>query len=222
MMENQEFLVIDNRTKVNEPGTTRIFPCSKKEIIEKYKNDLNEYCMTNYDTGWKYQFNCSATNGKYIKIDAYVKFIFIENEFTEIYKSYSVNDASKAEFGDFYTTEAGKIAAWVNRKLGITKESTRKYAAKDFSVDSVREHFQQIRYDEMFKEKAKNFLRDFRNLLKEYNFGIEGEAYADYEAAAAEIDVYSEDLKRSTNFIDISFSGSTDIAEDNDVVANRL
>lgn len=75
------------------------------------------------------------------------------------------------------------MAAWVNRKLGITKESIRKYAAKDFGVDSVREHFQQIRYDEMFKEKAKKFLNDFRNLLKEYNFGIEGEAYADYEAA---------------------------------------
>lgn len=221
-MENQEFLVIDNRVKINEPGTTRIFSCSKKEIIEKYKNELNEYCMTNYDTGWRYQFNCSATNDKRIKIDAYVKFIFIENEFTEIYKSYSVNDASKAEFGEFFTHEAGKMAAWVNRKLGITKESTRKYAAKDFSVDSVREHFQQIRYDEMFKEKAKHFLSDFRNLLKEYNFGIEGEAYTDYEAACANINVYSEDLKRSTNFIDIGFSGSTEIAEDSDVVANRL
>ena len=221
-MEDQEFLVIDNRVDISKPGTTRIFSCSKKEIIEKYKNELNEYCMTNYDTGWRYQFNCSASNGKYIKIDAYVKFIFIENEFTEIYKSYSVNDAFEAEFGKFYTHEAGKMAAWVNRKLGITKESTRKYAAKDFSVDSVREHFQQIRYDEMFKEKAKNFLKDFRNLLKEYNLGIEGEAYADHEAAAAEINVYSEDLKRSTSFIDISFSGSTDIAEDSEVVANRL
>jgi len=221
-MENQEFLVIDNRVDISKPGTTRIFSCSKKEIIEKYKNELNEYCMTNYDTSWYLNFNCSATNGKRIKIDAYVKFIFIENEFVEIYKSYTVNTESIAEFGEFFTHEAGKMAAWVNHKLGITKESARKYAAKDFSVDSVREHFQQIRYDEMFKEKAKNFLNDFRNLLKEYNFGIEGEAHADYEAAAAEINVYSEDLKRSTSFIDISFSGSTDIAEDSEVVANRL
>lgn len=219
-MENSEFLVIDNRTKVNEPGTTRIFPnTSKKEIIEKYKKEYDQYCKTNYDTGWYYQFNCSNTNGKRIKVDAYVKFIFIENEFTEIYKSYSVKDL---EFGEFFTHEAGKMAAWVNRKLGITKESAHKYAAKDFNVDAVREHFQQIRYDEMFKEKAKKFLNDFRSLLKEYNFGIEGEAYADYEAACANINIYSEDLKRSTNLIDIGYSGSTEIAEDSDVVANRL
>lgn len=220
-MENQEFLVIDNRGDISKPGTTRIFSCSKKEIIEKYKNELNEYCMTNYDTSWYLNFNCSATNGKRIKIDAYVKFIFIENEFVEIYKSYSVNDESRAEFGDFYTTEAGKMAAWVNRKLGITKESARKYAAKDFSTEPVKYHFQQIRYDEIFKEKAKNFLNDFRNLLKEYNFGINGDAYADYEAAAAEINIVSEDLRRSTSFIDVNYSGQTSIAEDSEVVANR-
>ena len=220
-MENQEFLVIDNRVDVSKPGTTRIFSCSKKEIIEKYKNELFEYCMSNYDTSYYLHFNCGATNGKLIKIETYVKFIFIENEFVEIYKSYSVNDASRAEFGEFFTHEAGKMAAWVNRKLGITKESTRKYAAKDFSTESVKYHFQQIRYDEIFKEKVKNFLKDFRNLLKEYNFGINGDAYADYESACASIDIVSEDLKRSTSFIDVNYSGQTSIAEDSDVVANR-
>ena len=220
-MENQEFLVIDNRVDISKPGTTRIFSCSKKEIIEKYKNELNEYCKTNYDTGWHYQFNCSATNGKRIEIELYVKFIFIDNEFVEIYKSYSVKDVSKAEFGEFFTHEAGKMAAWVNRKLGITKESARKYAAKDFSTEAVKHHFQQIRYDEMFKEKAKNFLNDFRNLLKEYNFGINGDAYADYESACANISIVSEDLRRSTSFIDVNYSGQTDIAEESDVVANR-
>lgn len=57
-------------------------------------------------------------------------------------------------------------------------------------------------------------------MLKDYNFSLEGEAYADYEEAAAKIAVYSEDLHRSAPFINVSYNDSVDVVNESDICVN--
>lgn len=210
-MKDQEILVIDKRVKVTDPGTTRIFNCSREEIIEKYKGEYNEFCMSNLDTDYRYTQVCQG-NGKCFDVEYFVQFIFIENEFVEIYRHYKVVD----KIGDksFWHTDAKEVAGWINYMTGAN------YSAESFNTNAIKEHFQKIRDDERFCEKAKRFLRDFKALLKDYNFSLEGEAYADYEAAAAKIAVYSEDLHRSAPFINVSYNDSVDVVDESDIYVN--
>lgn len=208
-MKDQEILVIDKRVKVTDPGTTRIYNCSKEEIIEKYKGDYNKFCISNLDTDYRYVQVCQY-NGKRLDVEYFVQFIFIENEFVEIYKSYKVVD--KIGNKNFQHTDAKEVADWVNCILGIDS-----YSAESFNINAIKEHFQKVRDDERFCEKAKRFLRDFKALLKDYNFSLEGEAYADYEAAAAKIAVYSEDLHRSAPFINVDYNDSVDVVDESDI-----
>lgn len=210
-MKDQEILVIDKRVKVTEPSTTLIFNISKEKIIEKYKGEYNEFCISNLDTGYRYVQVCQS-NDKYLEVEYLVQFIFIDNEFVEISRSYKV----VAKTGNLYeSTSAKDVADWINNFLGVTS-----YSAESFSTKSIKEHFQKVRDDERFCEKAKRFLRDFKALLKDYNFSLEGEAYADYEAAAAKIAVYSEDLHRSAPFINVSYSDSVDVVNESDIYVN--
>ena len=210
-MKDQEILVIDKRVKVTEPSTTLIFNISKEKIIEKYKDEYNEFCISNLDTGYRYVQVCQG-NDKYLEVEYLVQFIFIDNEFVEISRSYKV----VAKTGNLYeSTSAKDVADWINNFLGVTS-----YSAESFSTKSIKEHFQKIRDDERFCEKAKRFLRDFKALLKDYNFSLEGEAYADYEAAAAKIAVYSEDLHRSAPFINVSYNDSVDVVNESDIYVN--
>ncbi len=210
-MKDQEILVIDKRVKVTEPSTTLIFNISKEKIIEKYKDEYNEFCMSNLDTDYRYTQVCQG-NDKYLEVEYLVQFIFIDNEFVEISRSYKV----VAKTGNLYeSTSAKDVADWINNFLGVTS-----YSAESFSTKSIKEHFQKVRDDERFCEKAKRFLRDFKALLKDYNFSLEGEAYADYEAAAAKIAVYSEDLHRSAPFINVSYNDSVDVVDESDIYVN--
>lgn len=210
-MKDQEILVIDKRVKVTEPSTTLIFNISKEKIIEKYKDEYNEFCISNLDTGYRYVQVCQG-NDKYLEVEYLVQFIFIDNEFVEISRSYKV----VAKTGNLYeSTSAKDVADWINNFLGVTS-----YSAESFSTKSIKEHFQKVRDDERFCEKAKRFLRDFKALLKDYNFSLEGEAYADYEAAAAKIAVYSEDLHRSAPFINVSYNDSVDVVNESDIYVN--
>lgn len=210
-MKDQEILVIDKRVKVTDPGTTLIFNVSKEKIIEKYKDEYNEFCISNLDTGYRYVQVCQG-NDKYLEVEYLVQFIFIDNEFVEISRSYKV----VAKTGNLYeSTSAKDVADWINNFLGVTS-----YSAESFSTKSIKEHFQKVRDDERFCEKAKRFLRDFKALLKDYNFSLEGEAYADYEAAAAKIAVYSEDLHRSAPFINVSYNDSVDVVNESDIYVN--
>lgn len=210
-MKDQEILVIDKRVKVTEPSTTLIFNVSKEKIIEKYKDEYNEFCISNLDTGYRYVQVCQS-NDKYLEVEYLVQFIFIDNEFVEISRSYKV----VAKTGNLYeSTSAKDVADWINNFLGVTS-----YSAESFSTKSIKEHFQKVRDDERFCEKAKKFLRDFKTLLKDYNFSLEGEAYADYEAAAAKIAVYSEDLHRSAPFINVSYNDSVDVVDESDIYVN--
>ncbi len=210
-MKDQEILVIDKRVKVTDPGTTLIFNISKEKIIEKYKDEYNEFCISNLDTGYRYVQVCQG-NDKYLEVEYLVQFIFIDNEFVEISRSYKV----VAKTGNLYeSTSAKDVADWINNFLGVTS-----YSAESFNINTIKDHFQKIRDDERFCEKAKRFLRDFKALLKDYNFSLEGEAYADYEAAAAKIAVYSEDLHRSAPFINVSYNDSVDVVDESDVYVN--
>ena len=210
-MKDQEILVIDKRVKVTEPSTTLIFNISKEKIIEKYKDEYNEFCISNLDTGYRYVQVCQG-NDKYLEVEYLVQFIFIDNEFVEISRSYKV----VAKTGNLYEiTSAKDVADWINNFLGVTS-----YSAESFNINTIKEHFQKIRDDERFCEKAKRFLRDFKALLKDYNFSLEGEAYADYEAAAAKIAVYSEDLHRSAPFINVSYNDSVDVVNESDIYVN--
>lgn len=212
-MKDQEILVIDKRVKVTEPSTTLIFNIPKEKIIEKYKDEYNEFCISNLDTGYRYIQVCQGNgNRKYLEVEYLVQFIFIDNEFVEISRNYKV----VAETGNLYESASAKyVADWVNKFLRVTD-----YSAESFSTKSIEEHFQKIRDDERFCEKAKRFLRDFKALLKDYNFSLEGEAYADYEAAAAKIAVYSEDLHRSAPFINVSYNDSVDVVDESDIYVN--
>ena len=210
-MKDQEILVIDKRVKVTDPGTTRIFNCSREEIIEKYKGEYNEFCMSNLDTDYRYTQVCQG-NGKCFDVEYFVQFIFIENEFVEIYRHYKVVD--KIRDKSFWHTDAKEVAGWINCMTGAN------YSAESFNINTIKEHFQKIRDDERFCEKAKRFLRDFKALLKDYSFSLEGEAYADYEAAAAKIAVYSEDLHRSAPFINVSYNDSVDVVDESDIYVN--
>ena len=210
-MKDQEILVIDKRVRVTDPGTTLIFNISKEKIIEKYKDEYNEFCISNLDTGYRYVQVCQG-NDKYLEVEYLVQFIFIDNEFVEISRSYKV----VAKTGSLYeSTSAKDVADWINNFLGVTS-----YSAESFNINTIKEHFQKIRDDERFCEKAKKFLRDFKALLKDYNFSLEGEAYADYEAAAAKIAVYSEDLHRSAPFINVSYNDSVDVVDESDIYVN--
>lgn len=210
-MKDQEILVIDKRVKVTEPNTTLIFNISKEKIIEKYKDEYNEFCISNLDTGYRYVQVCQS-NDKYLEVEYLVQFIFIDNEFVEISRSYKV----VAKTGNLYeSTSAKDVADWINNFLGVTS-----YSAESFNINTIKEHFQKIRDDERFCEKAKRFLRDFKALLKDYNFSLEGEAYADYEAAAAKIAVYSEDMHRSAPFINVSYNDSVDVVDESDIYVN--
>lgn len=210
-MKDQEILVIDKRVKVTEPSTTLIFNISKEKIIEKYKDEYNEFCISNLDTGYRYVQVCQG-NDKYLEVEYLVQFIFIDNEFVEISRSYKV----VAKTGNLYEiTSAKDVADWINNFLGVTS-----YSAESFNINTIKEHFQKIRDDERFCEKAKRFLRDFKALLKDYNFSLEGEAYADYEAAAAKIAVYSEDMHRSAPFINVSYNDSVDVVNESDIYVN--
>lgn len=210
-MKDQEILVIDKRVKVTEPSTTLIFNISKEKIIEKYKDEYNEFCISNLDTGYRYVQVCQS-NDKYLEVEYLVQFIFIDNEFVEISRGYKV----VAKTGNLYeSTSAKDVADWINNFLGVTS-----YSAESFNINTIKDHFQKIRDDERFCEKAKRFLRDFKALLKDYNFSLEGEAYADYEAAAAKIAVYSEDLHRSAPFINVSYNDSVDVVDESDIYVN--
>lgn len=210
-MKDQEILVIDKRVKVTDPSTTLIFNIPKEKIIEKYKDEYNEFCISNLDTGYRYVQVCQS-NDKYLEVEYLVQFIFIDNEFVEISRSYKV----VAKTGNLYeSTSAKDVADWINNFLGVTS-----YSAESFNINTIKEHFQKIRDDERFCEKAKRFLRDFKTLLKDYNFSLEGEAYADYEAAAAKITVYSEDLHRSAPFINVSYNDSVDVVDESDIYVN--
>lgn len=211
-MKDTETLVIDKRVKVTEPGTTRIFGLPREEIIKKYKGEYNEFCMSNLDTGYRYIQICQG-NGKRLDVEYRVQFIFINNLFVEISRSYKIVDEKGNE--DFRHTDAKEVADWVNNFLGVTD-----YSAESFSTKSIKEHFQKIRDDERFCEQAKRFLRDFKALLDDYKFSLEGEAYADYEAAAAKISVYSWDLHRSAPIINVEYNDSVNVVDENDICVN--
>lgn len=211
-MEDHEILVIDKRVKVTEPGTTRIFILPREKIIEKYKGEYNEFCISNLDRDYSYIQICQG-NGKRLDVEYFVRFIFMDNEFVEISRNYTVINEKGNEA--FKHTDAKEVADWINNFLGVDT-----YTAENFNINAIKDHFQKIRDDERFCEKAKKFLRDFKSLLKDYNFSLEGEAYADYEAAAARILVHSEDLHRSAPFINVSYNDSVDVVDESDIVLN--
>lgn len=135
-----------------------------------------------------------------------------------------VNDKAYKTSASFYLTEnklatkfigtPGKAAAYVNRISGKKCAS-----AKDFEqiIENALNAKQKAKNHELFIQKYAAFKEDFENLMKKYNFEMDGDTYCegsyDYADAFGTLQIVDKEYKETVDFIDIE-QGSAEIRKD--------
>lgn len=130
-----------------------------------------------------------------------------------------VNDKTYKISANFFLTEnnidtkfigtPGKAAAYVNRVSGKKRVS-----AKDFEeiIENALSSKQKAKNHELFIQKYAAFKEDFENLMKKYNFEMDGDTYCegsyDYADAFGTLQIVDKEYEETVDFIDIEQGGA--------------
>lgn len=185
---------------------------SISSIKRWYSVSLENAPDTNHQDDAFFDSNFYASFGNNLQFVLFLNYIFVNDK---AYKTSASFYLAENRLGTKYIGTPGKAAAYVNRIRG-EKLAT----AKDFEqiIENALNAKQKAKNHELFIQKYAAFKEDFENLMKKYNFEMDGEAYCEgdyYDASAfGTLQIVDKEYNETVDFIDIE-QGGAEIRKEN-------
>jgi len=150
--------------------------------------------------------------GNNLQFVLFLDYVFVNDKAYKISASFYL---AENRLGTKFIGTPGKAAAYVNRIRG-EKLAT----AKDFEqiIENALSAKQKAKNHEIFIQKYAAFKEDFENLMKKYNFEMDGDTYCegsyDYADAFGTLQIVDKEYEETVDFIDIE-QGGAEIRKEN-------
>lgn len=185
---------------------------SISSIKRWYSVSLENAPDTNHQDDAFFDSNFYASFGNNLQFVLFLNYIFVNDK---AYKTSASFYLAENRLGTKYIGTPGKAAAYVNRIRG-EKLAT----AKDFEqiIENALNAKQKAKNHELFIQKYAAFKEDFENLMKKYNFEMDGDTYCegsyDYADAFGTLQIVDKEYEETVDFIDIE-QGGAEIRKEN-------
>ena len=179
---------------------------SMSSIKRWYSVSLENAPDTNHHDDAFFDSHFSAYFGKDLEFKLFLSYIFVNDK---AYKTSASFYLSEHGIGTKFIGTPGKAAAYVNRISG-----ERHATAKNFEViiENALSAKQKVKNHELFVQKYAAFKEDFENLMKKYNFEMDGDTYCegsyDYADAFGTLQIVDKEYEETVDFIDIERGGA--------------
>lgn len=185
---------------------------SISSIKRWYSVSLENAPDTNHQDDAFFDSNFYASFGNNLQFVLFLNYIFVNDK---AYKTSASFYLAENRLGTKFIGTPGKAAAYVNRIRG-EKLAT----AKDFEqiIENALNAKQKAKNHELFIQKYAAFKEDFENLMKKYNFEMDGDTYCegsyDYADAFGTLQIVDKEYEETVDFIDIE-QGGAEIRKEN-------
>lgn len=185
---------------------------SMSSVKRWYSVSLENAPDTNHHNDAFFDSNFNISFGKDLKFALFLSYVFVN------YKAYKTSASfflSENGIKTKFFSTPGKAAAYVNKIRGEKCAS-----AKDFEhiIENALSAKQKAKNHELFVQKYAAFKEDFENLMKKYNFEMDGETYCEgdyYDASAfGTLQIVDREYEETVDFIDIE-QGGAEIRKEN-------
>lgn len=185
---------------------------SISSIKRWYSVSLENAPDTNHQDDAFFDSNFYTSFGNNLQFVLFLNYIFVNDK---AYKTSASFYLAENRLGTKFIGTPGKAAAYVNRIRG-EKLAT----AKDFEqiIENALNAKQKAKNHELFIQKYAAFKEDFENLMKKYNFEMDGDTYCegsyDYADAFGTLQIVDKEYEETVDFIDIE-QGGAEIRKEN-------
>lgn len=185
---------------------------SISSIKRWYSISLENAPDTNHQDDAFFDSNFNASFGNNLQFVLFLDYVFVNDK---AYKTSASFYLAENRLGTKFIGTPGKAAAYVNRIRG-EKLAT----AKDFEqiIENALNAKQKAKNHELFIQKYAAFKEDFENLMKKYNFEMDGDTYCegsyDYADAFGTLQIVDKEYEETVDFIDIE-QGGAEIRKEN-------
>lgn len=185
---------------------------SMSSIKRWYSVSLENAPDTNHQDDAFFDSNFYISFGKDLQFVLFLDYVFINDK---AYKTSASFYLAENRLGTKFIGTPGKAAAYVNRVSGKKCAS-----AKDFEqiIENALSSKQKEKNHELFIQKYAAFKEDFENLMKKYNFEMDGDTYCegsyDYADAFGTLQIVDKEYEETIDFIDIE-QGGAEIRKEN-------
>lgn len=185
---------------------------SISSIKRWYSVSLENAPDTNHRDEVFFDSNFNISFGNNLQFVLFLDYVFVNDK---AYKTSASFYLAENRLGTKFIGTPGKAAAYVNRISG-KKLAT----AKDFEqiIENALNAKQKTKNHELFIQKYAAFKEDFENLMKKYNFEMDGDTYCegtyDYADAFGTLQIVDKEYNETVDFIDIE-QGGAEIRKEN-------
>jgi len=185
---------------------------SISSIKRWYSVSLENAPDTNHQDDAFFDSNFNISFGNNLQFVLFLDYVFVNDKAYKISASFYL---AENRLGTKFIGTPGKAAAYVNRIRG-EKLAT----AKDFEqiIENALSAKQKAKNHEIFIQKYAAFKEDFENLMKKYNFEMDGDTYCegsyDYADAFGTLQIVDKEYEETVDFIDIE-QGGAEIRKEN-------
>lgn len=185
---------------------------SMSSVKRWYSVSLENAPDTNHQDDAFFDSNFYASFGNNLQFVLFLNYVFVNDK---AYKTSASFYLAENRLGTKFIGTPGKAAAYVNKIRG-EKLAT----AKDFEqiIENALNAKQKAKNHELFIQKYAAFKEDFENLMKKYNFEMDGDTYCegtyDYADAFGTLKIVDKEYEETVDFIDIE-QGGAEIRKEN-------
>ena len=179
---------------------------SISSIKRWYSVSLENASDTNHQDDAFFDSNFNISFGNNLQFVLFLDYVFVNDK---AYKTSASFYLAENKLGTKFIGTPGKAAAYVNRISGKKCAS-----AKDFEevIENALNAKQKAKNHELFIQKYAAFKEDFENLMKKYNFEMDGDTYCegsyDYADAFGTLQIVDKEYEETVDFIDIEQGGA--------------
>lgn len=179
---------------------------SISSIKRWYSVSLENAPDTNHQDDAFFDSNFYISFGNNLQFVLFLDYVFVNDK---AYKTSASFYLAENRLGTKFIGTPGKAAAYVNRVSGKKCAS-----AKDFEeiIENALSAKQKAKNHELFIQKYAAFKEDFENLMKKYNFEMDGDTYCegsyDYADAFGTLQIVDKEYEETVDFIDIEHGGA--------------
>ena len=179
---------------------------SMSSVKRWYSVSLENAPDTNHHDDAFFDSHFYTSFGKDLSFVLFLSYIFVNDKAYKISANFFLSENG---IGTKYIGTPGKAAAYVNKVHGKKCAS-----AKDFeeNIESALSSKQKAKNHELFIQKYAAFKEDFENLMKKYNFEMDGDTYCegsyDYADAFGTLQIVDKKYDETVDFIDIEQGGA--------------
>jgi uncharacterized protein YkuJ len=179
---------------------------SMSSIKRWYSVSLENAPDTNHSSDAFFYSHSYISFGK-LRFCLYLSYVFVNDKAYKTSACFFLSDENG--IGTKYIGTPGKAAAYVNKVHGKKCAS-----AKDFEevIENALSSKQKAKNHELFVQKYTAFKEDFENLMKKYNFEMDGDTYCegsyDYADAFGTLQIVDKEYEETVDFIDIEQGGA--------------